>query len=155
MQAKGASIYTWSPTTNLNTTLGPQVVARPNESITYTVRGTGVDVCGDSTASASIYVRNVQVLSNEPTREALLGRTVQLSPNPTNGLVEITLNNELRGAVSVTLYSVNGVTVQREQFRKDTDEVRFPLNVQRFTPGMYVVEVEVGEFRVRKRILKY
>lgn len=155
LQARGASIYTWSPTTNLNTTLGPQVIARPNESITYTVRGTGVDVCGDSTASAAIYVRNVQVLGNEPTREALLERTVQLSPNPTNGLVEITVNNELRGAVAVTVYSVNGVAVQREQFRKDADEVRFPLNVQRFTPGMYVVEVEVGEFRVRKRILKY
>ncbi len=155
LQAKGASIYTWSPTTNLNTTLGPQVVARPNETITYTVRGTGVDVCGDSTASAAIYVRSVQVLGNEPTREALLERTVQLSPNPTNGLVEITLNNELRGAVAVTVYSVNGVAVQQEQFRKDGDEVRFPLNAQRLTPGIYVVEVEIGEFRVRKRILKY
>ena len=77
LQAKGASIYTWTPTTNLNTTLGPQVVARPSETITYTVRGTGVDVCGDSTASAAIYVRNVQVLGSEPTRETLLERTVQ------------------------------------------------------------------------------
>lgn len=155
LQAKGASIYTWTPTTNLNTTLGPQVVARPNETITYTVRGTGVDVCGDSTASAAIYVRNVQVLGSEPTRETLLEGTVQLSPNPTKGLVEITLNNELRGAVAVTVYSVNGITMQQERFRKDADEVRFPLNVQHFTPGIYIVEVKVGEFRVRKRILKY
>ena len=155
LQARGASIYTWSPTTNLNTTLGPQVVARPNETITYTVRGTGVDVCGDSTASASIYVRSGKVVGNEPTREALLERTVQVSPNPTHGLVELTMNNELRGAVSVTIFSVHGVAVQQEQFRKDTDEVRFPVNIQHVTPGMYVVEVGVGEFRVRKKILKY
>lgn len=155
LQAKGASIYTWTPTTNLNTTLGPQVVARPNETITYTVRGTGADVCGDSTASAAIYVRNVQVLGNEPTRETLLQGTVRLSPNPTNGLVELTMKNELRGAVAVTVYSVNGVIMQQQQFRKDTDEVRFPLNVQRFMPGMYILEVGVGEFKVRKKLLKY
>ena len=71
---------------------------------TYTVRGTGVDVCGDSTASAAIYVRNVQVLGNEPTRETLLEGTVRVSPNPSSGLVELAMNNELRGVVAVTLY---------------------------------------------------
>lgn len=65
------------------------------------------------------------------------------------------MNNELRGVVAVTLYTVNGVAVQQERFRKDTDEVRFSLNIQRVTPGIYVVEVEVGEFKVRKKLLKY
>ena len=82
-------------------------------------------------------------------------RTVQLSPNPTNGIAELTLNNELRGIVAVAVYSITGVAVQQERFRKDADEVRFPLNVQRFMPGMYIIEVGIGEFKVRKKLLKY
>ena len=154
LQAKGASIYTWSPVTNLNTTLGPQVVARPSSTITYSVRGSGVDVCGDSTASASIYVRNIQVLANEPTRQARLENTVQFSPNPNNGLVEIKLDNELRGLVQATIYNLNGVAIRQEIFRKDADQVNHTLDVRRSAAGLYIAEVRVGELIVRKKILK-
>ncbi len=155
LQAKGASIYTWSPDTNLNTTLGPQVTARPGKTITYSVRGSGVDVCGDSTASAAIYVRNIQVLGNEPTHQTLLENTVQFSPNPNNGLVEIKLDNELRGPVQATVYNLNGVTVRQESFQKDADRVSHTLDIRRTAAGLYVVEVSVGELRVRKKILKH
>jgi len=154
LQANGASIYTWSPATNLSTTLGPQVIARPSQTITYSVRGSGVDVCGDSTASASIYVRNIQVQSNEPTRQARLENTVQFSPNPNNGLVEIKLDNELRGTVQATVYNLNGVAVRQEIFQKDADQVSHTLDIRRSAAGLYVVEVSLGEFRHRKRILK-
>ena len=154
LQANGASIYTWSPGTNLNTTLGPQVTARPGQTATYTVRGSGSDVCGDSTASSTIYVRNIQVLGNEPTRPTLLARTVVLSPNPNNGLVEIKLDNELRGSVQTTVYNLNGVAVRQETFRKEADQASHTLDIRRAAAGIYVVEVVVGELRVRKKILK-
>ncbi|GHB59099.1 M43 family zinc metalloprotease [Persicitalea jodogahamensis] len=154
LQANGASIYTWTPGTNLNTTLGPQVIARPSQTITYSVRGSGVDVCGDSTASANIYVRNIQVLGNEPARQALLENTVQLSPNPNTGLVEVSLDNDLRGPVQATVYNLNGVAVRQESFQKQADQVSHTLDIRRVAAGLYVVEVVVGEFRVRKKVLK-
>ncbi len=154
LQANGASIYTWTPGTNLNTTLGPQVIARPSQTITYSVRGSGVEVCGDSTASASIYVRNIQVLGNEPTRQTLLANSVQLSPNPNNGLVEIKLDNELRGQVQATVYNLNGVAVRQESFLKDTDQMSHTLDIRRSAAGLYIVEVVVGDLSVRKKVLK-
>ncbi len=154
LQARGASIYNWTPATNLNTTLGPQVVARPNQTVTYSVKGTGVDVCSDST-SATIYVRNVQVLGNEPSVERLLDQTVQLSPNPSSGLIELRMNNALRGAVTVQVYNLNGVAIRQDSFRKDTDEVSQTLDIRRSAPGIYVVEITVGEQSVRRRVLKY
>jgi PKD repeat protein len=154
LQARGASIYNWTPATNLNTTLGPQVVARPNQTVTYSVKGTGVDVCSDST-SATIYVRNVQVLGNEPSVERLLDQSVQLSPNPSSGLIELRMNNALRGSVTVQVYNLNGVSIRQDSFRKDTDEVSQTLDIRRSAPGIYVVEVTVGEQSVRRRVLKY
>lgn len=47
--AGGAVNYVWSPATGLNQTLGPQVLSNPTAPITYTVVGTDVNGCIDST----------------------------------------------------------------------------------------------------------
>lgn len=41
LNAKGAGSYTWSPSTGLNTNLGPEVLAKPTVTTTYTVIGQG------------------------------------------------------------------------------------------------------------------
>jgi hypothetical protein len=50
----GATSYTWSPATGLNTTLGASIIASPNVPTTYTVVGTS----NGCTSSASISVSN-------------------------------------------------------------------------------------------------
>jgi hypothetical protein len=40
LEANGASAYSWSPATGLNTTTGPVVIASPTTTTTYTVTGT-------------------------------------------------------------------------------------------------------------------
>ncbi len=153
LQARGASIYTWSPATGLNTTLGPQVIARPTQTITYSVKGTGADVCGDST-SAILFVRNVQVLGNEPSSSQLLEKTVVLTPNPNNGLFELKMSNSLRGTIAVAVYSLNGAVINQNSFFKETDEISLPVDIRKMPTGTYIVEVVIEELSVRKRVLK-
>ncbi len=155
LQASGASIYTWSPGTNLNTTLGPQVIARPGQTVTYNVRGSGVDVCGDSTASAAIYVRDIQVLGTEPTTVASPSNSIRMSPNPTDGLVVIAVDNDWRGPVGVNVYNMNGVAIRRETFVKQADKATHEVSIRQVPSGLYIVEVSNGEQSVRQRILKY
>jgi len=47
--AGGAVHYVWSPSTGLNQTIGSQVLSNPPHPITYTVVGTDVNGCVDST----------------------------------------------------------------------------------------------------------
>ncbi len=49
LNASGATNYTWSPTTNLNTPSGGTVVASPTATITYTVNGSGSNGCTSTT----------------------------------------------------------------------------------------------------------
>lgn len=153
LQARGASIYTWSPGTGLNTTLGPQVISRPTQTITYSVKGTGADVCGDS-ASATLYVRNVQVLGNEPTINQLLDKSVVLTPNPNDGLFELRMNNTLRGTTEVSVYGLNGAVLKQSIFQKTTDQINLPVDIRKVPTGTYIIEVSVGDFTTRKRVLK-
>lgn len=57
LTASGASTYTWSPGTSLNTTSGSTVVATPSSTTTYTVTGTS-NSCSSS-ATIQIVVRDL------------------------------------------------------------------------------------------------
>jgi len=58
MTASGASTYSWSPSTGLNTTSGATVVSSASSSTIYTVSGTGSDGCL-ATATATVSLSQV------------------------------------------------------------------------------------------------
>ena len=55
LNASGASTYSWSPSTGLNTTTGPTVTANPTSATTYTVVGTDANTCS-STGSVTVNI---------------------------------------------------------------------------------------------------
>ncbi|MDB5243495.1 MAG: hypothetical protein JWP57_4120, partial [Spirosoma sp.] len=55
LNARGASVFTWAGS-SLNTTLGPQVIAQPTQTTSYTVSGSGTDLCSTS-AIVTVNVR--------------------------------------------------------------------------------------------------
>lgn len=59
IEANGASTYSWSPATGLNTTTGPSVIASPTVTTTYTVTGS-IGTCS-KTLSVTIEVNPVPV----------------------------------------------------------------------------------------------
>lgn len=150
LQGRGAGIINWSPPEGLSSTLGPQVVARPTRTITYSLKGTGSDVCVDS-ASVTLYVRNTQVLSNEKLPE----KDFTLTPNPTNGLVEVSFTNALRGKVNVRLRSITGAEIWKGDFEKESDVFKHTLNMQGYPAGSYFIDIQLGEFADRRRLVKF
>ncbi len=153
LQASGAGIYYWSPETNLNTALGPQVVARPSQNTTYKVKGSGADMCLDS-ATVTIFVRNVTVTGNEPVAASVFDNQVTVNPNPGTGYFEIAVDNAQSGELQLKLYNISGVTTFSGKFYKSGHAEKFPLDIRHFNPGIYILEVRSGELVTRKRIVK-
>lgn len=81
LTASGANSYSWNPSTGLNTTSGPTVIASPSGSTTYTVIGTNASTSCSATASASVTVNPLpvvgagsdQTLCNQPIPVTLTG----------------------------------------------------------------------------------
>ena len=148
LNARGASVFTWTGT-GLNTALGPQVVAQPTQSTSYTVSGTGLDLC-TSQAVVQVYVRAGTVTAvPEPTEPALT-----VSPNPSEGPLTVSLDSPQRGSLTLSVRSLSGAEVIRQKHQKNTDLFRQPLDLRTAPTGLYVLEVQVDGVTFRRKLLK-
>lgn len=152
LQASGAGIYQWISTDNTNPNAGPMLVVRPGRTETYRVVGSGTDVCVD-TASITIFVRNVEITSNEPVM-AEFGRSVTVHPNPLERTLSVTIDNEERGRGTLTIFSLAGVKVGRLEIEKTQHTAVYPMDISSLAGGMYLLEVTIGEKRLTRRIVK-
>lgn len=80
--ASGATTYSWTPTTNLNTSLGATVTANPTTSKNYTVTGTLNGCSGTKTVGVDVLSApgfSVSITSNQGTT-ICSGQSVTFSP---------------------------------------------------------------------------
>ena len=149
LNARGASIFSWTGT-NLNTTLGAQVVASPTQTTSYTVTGSGLDLC-NATAVVTVNVRTGSVVTSTT---PLAEQALQVTPNPSDGQMVVSFSSPVRGALSLGVRNLNGVEILRQNHQKTTDLFQQTLDVKTEPGGIYFVEIRIGEDVFRKRVLK-
>jgi PKD repeat protein len=148
LNARGAGLYTWTGPA-LNATLGPQVVAQPTQTASYTVSGTGTDLCSTS-AVVTVNVRVGAVTATKPLAEQAL----QVTPNPSDGQMMVSFSSPLRGVLTLGVRTVAGTEIVQQTHQKTTDTFQQPLDLKYAPSGVYFVEVRLGEAVFRRRIVK-
>ena len=148
LNARGAGLYTWSGP-RLNTSLGPQVVAQPTQTASYTVSGSGLDLCS-TTAVVTINVRAGTVTAITPIAEQAL----VITPNPSDGQMMVSFSHPQRGALTLGVRNINGLELIQEKHQKTADTFLQPLDLKSAPGGIYFVEIRMGDEVFRKRIVK-
>jgi hypothetical protein len=79
----------------------------------------------------------------------------QLYPNPVHEQLNVALNNDTKGSGRITVFDLTGRTMQQETIDKSQEVYTTSVNMKNLVPGLYIVEVKVGEgYKVMQRILK-
>lgn len=120
LTASGASTYTWSPATALNTTIGNSVNANPNTTMTYTVTGASTLGCKSFT-TVTLNVIPIPTLAITPGATSICeGNSTSLmasgsatgsytwSANPSGSIPNITANPATISPTVTTTYTVIG-----------------------------------------------
>jgi hypothetical protein len=150
LNARGASLFSWGPdNSGLSTNLGPQVVVTPTQTTTYTVTGSGLELCNNS-ASFTVFVIGT-VTSNPPAVEA---SQLIISPNPSQGQFKLSLHNTARGAVQIGVRNVLGHQVLEVNGAKTADEFEQLISLSHLPGGTYIVHFSMGQQVIRKKIIK-
>lgn len=151
LNGRGASIFVWnSDDGSVNNVAGPQLVVKPTKTTTYTTTGSGLPLC-NAIANTIIYVRE-NVVGIE--REYSEGN-VQLYPNPGSGKLNLIIENEYRGEVSVRMQSILGTTVLPNcEFQKSEQRHSITLDATHLPQGVYLLQIRMGDNKIVKKWLK-
>lgn len=88
LTASGLGNYTWSPSTGLNTTTGPVVIASPSSTTTYTVSGTAPCTTGTATVQVVVAPGVQPTISVSPHLDTICqGGSITLTATGSNGQV--------------------------------------------------------------------
>lgn len=117
LTASGATSYTWSPSTGLNTANAASVIATPSVTITYTVTGLTGACTGSAVATASVVTVNPLITASSNTY-CVAGNAVTLSGSgaatyswsPATGLSSTSSATVSASPTVTTLYTLTGST---------------------------------------------
>ena len=119
LTASGAATYTWSPATGLSGTTGATVTANPLSTTTYSVIGTNVNGCINTT-TVTITVNALPTISVTPASATICsGSGISLTASgasiyswtPATGLSATTGATVTASPVALTTYTVTGTDV--------------------------------------------
>ncbi len=148
INAAGASIFQWNADDgSISNALGPQIRVNPTQTTTYTVSGSGVDLCVEE-ARLTIFVRSVTGIRNELTGE------LSLYPNPTSDLATIRLINDEISAVNIQVWNALGRAIYKRSFRKTGKQLDATVPLSNQPPGMYIVQISQGDQQQVLKLIK-
>lgn len=151
LNGRGASIFVWnSDDGSVNNVAGPQLVVKPTKTTTYTTTGSGLPLC-NAIANTIIYVReNVVGIERE-----YLESGVQLYPNPGSGKLNLIIENEYQGQVSVRMQSILGTTVlPNSEFLKFEQRHSITFDATHLSQGVYLLQIRMGNTIIVKKWMK-
>lgn len=125
LTATGATSYTWSPT-GLHT---PSIVVSPTVNTHYVVTGSNDGLCFP-TAAVSVSVNICNGI------EELYGSQISVFPNPTTGVVTVSLPTEVTLAYFEITDAV-GKLILREELTQQNNKI----NIDRLANGIYLYKI--------------
>lgn len=83
-----------------------------------------------------------------------ISATMRAFPNPTTGALQLEMDNNITGELTIVVRNALGQAVVQEQVDKRTERLLLPLNLAGLPDGMYVITVEHEAYRGGKRVVK-
>lgn len=119
-----ATSYTWSTTENTSV-----ITVTPSVGTTYSLTVSD----GTCEATATVFV-DAQVCSGV---NELVANGIGVYPNPTNGIVNISISSELAGNTSIEVYDAIGKLTIKENLTSNTTTI----NTSKLVDGIYVYKI--------------
>ncbi|HFA48575.1 MAG TPA: T9SS type A sorting domain-containing protein [Bacteroidetes bacterium] len=112
----------------------------------YFWRVTSFNECGGTTPAAFSFTTEITNAAHE-----VNGSSIEISPNPTGGLLQVKTSGTLQEAIDLTVYSINGIRLLESQLPVGkTDMV---LDLSAFPSGIYLLKMKSGKSVQAERII--
>lgn len=150
LNARGASVFVWNSDDGaVKDVPGPQIVVNPTQTTTYTISGSGLELC-NSEARITVYASgSVTGVEEVPAKDIIV------YPNPGDHVLTVRLENSAARQAAMQLYSPLGQAVGRAVTLQKRDASLFAsVDTSTLPAGLYVIRIQSGEHTIIRKWLK-
>ena len=116
----------------------------------YLVRMTAISfVCGNDTTESWI---NLKITGKD---DIQLENSISVYPNPSDGLVKISLSNLPEGLINLKLFNITGKAVLNENIPNFGQDATIEKDLSNYPPGLYFININIGELNYNKKFILY
>jgi hypothetical protein len=138
--ASTGSTYQWIDcATNSAITGATQQTFSPTETGEYSVVVTNASGCSDTSTCVTINVANIKELNTF---------SVEVKPNPSNGLFNLTMNTTVNGSITIT--DATGRIIGTQTI----NGISSVIDLTNSVTGIYYLTVQINEFEKVIRVIK-
>ena len=119
----------------------------------YAITLTATNDCGDVDSTITISVTVPVEINN--ISDIALWKNVNLYPNPTASTLNYYIENQLYGAMNITVIDVNGKVLQTSAQTKGSNQTSGTLDLASYTDGIYLIEFRIDDSVIRSRVVKH
>ncbi|MBK5279890.1 MAG: T9SS type A sorting domain-containing protein, partial [Bacteroidia bacterium] len=152
LNGRGASIFVWNAADgSVSNYAGPQLIAHPVETTTYTASGSGLELCNKA-ASTTIYVRDeITAIKEESFKTG-----IKIYPNPGTNKLTIEIENNLQGTITIQMLSMIGSEIINQVVvEKSETKIQRSIDASEISAGLYAIIVQQQGQTVVKKWIKY
>lgn len=141
---------TFSDATNLNAIYTPGNQDIANGLVQLTLTASASEVCtGQATGLMALTIDVCNAMDEKNTSVNM----VQVTPNPNNGQFSLVIENKKKEKVSWEINTLNGETIQKREYRLNSNSINESMDLTNFPAGTYVINVSVGSKTYSEKIV--
>lgn len=143
----GATSFAWDFGDG-NTGNGMSPVHAYTTNGTYTVRLIASGTCGADTMWDTLVIRGINLEEN------LLSRSLEMYPNPAQDELNLSFRAGGSAKATIRITDASGKTVMLAREEHINGEYRGSLDIRKLADGVYMVEVNSGDLKAVRRLVK-
>jgi type VI protein secretion system component Hcp len=152
LSATGGISYKWSgPNNYASNQQNPQITnSKAGNSGIYSVTGANADGCTASN-SVNVKVSILTAIEEEPNPSEI---QVEVSPNPTQEVCNVKIDLLKPSKVALQLRDISGKSLQEQTLSNTNKHHETTLEFSNYPAGVYLLQVNVNDKRVVRKIIK-
>jgi len=147
ISASGASTYSWIPANSLSSASGVSVTASPSVTTTYTIVGTDVNNCAN-TSNHTIIVSICTGID-----KILQDNFITVYPNPNNGTFVIDIAEGNMGSYVIEIRNALSQLIYTDKIQASVSSFRKNINMATESKGIYSLTIQSGQTKLVRKII--
>lgn len=150
LNARGASVFVWNSDDGVVQNVpGPQIVVNPRRTTTYTILGSGLELC-NNVANITVYTSGLITAAEE-----IADKNIKVYPNPGKHVLNVQIENSAAKEAVMQLYSAVGVAVGRPvNLERSRNSLSASIDTFHLPRGLYVIRIKTDGATITRKWLK-